>query len=72
MKVLLSTESGFFGSSDKCEMCLKIVGGNNYIFYVIYKCEIRSEGSIAIVKIFDFDFFMIFGSTSLPQSKNVF
>ena len=30
-------ESGFFGFSDKCEMCLKIVGGNNYIFYVIFK-----------------------------------
>ena len=34
--------------------------------------DIRSEGSIAIVKKFDFDFFMIFGSTSLLQSKNVF
>ena len=34
--------------------------------------DIRSEGSIAIVKIFDFDFFMIFHSTSLPESKNVF
>ena len=34
--------------------------------------DIRSEGSIAIVKKFDFDFFMIFGSTSLPQSKNTF
>ena len=33
--------------------------------------DIRSEGSIAIVKKFDFDFFMIFGS-SLPQFKNVF
>ena len=31
----------------------------------------RSEGSIAIVKIFDFHFFMIFDSTSLPHSKNV-
>ena len=27
----------FFGFSHKCEMCLKVVGGNNYIFYVIYK-----------------------------------
>ena len=27
--------------------------------------DIRSEGSIAIVKKFDFDFLMIFGSTSL-------
>ena len=34
--------------------------------------DIRSEGSIAIVKIFDFDFLMIFHSTSLPESKNVF
>ena len=34
--------------------------------------DIRSEGSISIVKKFDFDFLMIFGSTSLPQSKNVF
>ena len=31
--------SGFFGFSDKCEMCLRVVGGNNYIFYVIYKCR---------------------------------
>ena len=23
---------GFFGFSDKREMCLKVVGGNNYIF----------------------------------------
>ena len=34
--------------------------------------DIRSEGSIAIVKIIDFDFLMIFHSTSLPESKNVF
>ena len=34
--------------------------------------DIRSEGSIAIVKQFDFDFLMIFGSTFLPQAKNVF
>ena len=34
--------------------------------------DIRSEGSIAIVKIFDFDFLVIFHSTSLPESKNVF
>ena len=26
---------GFF--SDKCETCLNVVGGNNYMFYVIYK-----------------------------------
>ena len=30
-------ESGFFGFSDKCKMCLKVVGGNSYSFYVIYK-----------------------------------
>ena len=34
--------------------------------------DIRSEGSITIVKIFDYHFLMIFDSTSLPQSKNVF
>ena len=34
--------------------------------------DIRSEESIAIVKKFDFNFLMIFGSTSLPQPKNVF
>ena len=34
--------------------------------------DIRSEGSIAIIKIFDFDFLMIFHSTSLPEPKNVF
>ena len=33
---------------------------------------ISSEGSTAIVKKFDFDFLMIFGSTSLPQPKNMF
>ena len=33
--------------------------------------DIRSEGSIAIVKKFDFDFFMVFDSISLPHSKNV-
>ena len=33
---------------------------------------IKSEGSIAIIKKFYFDFFMVFDSTSLPQSKNVF
>ena len=29
----------FFGFSDKCEMCLKVLGGNNYIFYVISKLK---------------------------------
>ena len=27
----------FFGFSDKYEMCLRVVGGNNYIFNDIYK-----------------------------------
>ena len=30
-------ELGFFGFSDKCETCLRVVGGNNFIFNVIYK-----------------------------------
>ena len=34
--------------------------------------DIRSAGNIAIVKKFNFDFLMIFHSTSLPESKNVF
>ena len=41
-------------------------------FYLL-SSDIRSEGSIAIVKKIDFDFFfVIFDSTSLPQSRNVF
>ena len=50
----------------------------HYLYYhlvigldFLLSSDIRSEGSIAIVKKFDFDF-MIFDSTSLPQSKNVF
>ena len=39
---------------------------------LLLSSDIRSEGSIPIVKIFDFDFLMIFHSTSLPESKNVF
>ena len=42
------------------------------ITYLLLSSDIRSEGSIAIVKKIDFDFFRIFDSTSLPQSKNVF
>ena len=34
--------------------------------HIVLSSDIRSEGSIAIVKKFDFDFFMISGSTSLP------
>ena len=41
-------------------------------FLFLLWSEIRSEGSIAIVKKFDLDFCMIFGSTSLTESKNVF
>ena len=33
--LMMMTRVEFF--CDKCEMCLKVVGGNNYIFYVIYK-----------------------------------
>ena len=40
--------------------------------YFLLSSDIRGERSIAIVKKFDYDFFMTFGSTSLPQSKNVF
>ena len=39
---------------------------------LLLSSDITSEGSIAIVKKFDFDFSMIFYSTSLPQNKNVF
>ena len=28
----LWSESGVFGFNDKCEMCLKVVGENNYFF----------------------------------------
>ena len=55
-----------------------IIVTDNYLWYkeskstFLLSSDIRSEGSIAIVKKFDFDSFMIFGSTSLPQSKNVF
>ena len=41
------------------------------IFFLL-SSDIRSEGSIEIVEEFEFDFLMIFYSTSLPQSKNVF
>ena len=34
--------------------------------------DIRSARSIAIFKKFDLDFLMIFDSTALPESKNVF
>ena len=48
--------------------------GDLYIQYLLnfgflLSSYIRSEGSIAIVKRFDFDFLMIFDSTSLPHSK---
>ena len=38
----------------------------------ILSSDIRSEGNIAIVKIFDFDFLMVFDSISLPHLKKVF
>ena len=42
-------------------------------FTFLLSTDIRSEGSIAIIKKFGFDFFlMIFDSTSLPETKNVF
>ena len=40
--------------------------------FLLLSSDIRSEGSIAIGKILDFDFFMIFHSMSLPESRNVF
>ena len=39
---------------------------------LLLSSDIRSERSIAIVKKFDFDFFVIFDSILLPHSKNVF
>ena len=36
-KLYICAESGFFGFSDKCKTCLRVVGGNNFIFNVIYK-----------------------------------
>ena len=42
------------------------------LFFFLLSNDIRSEGIIAIVKKFDFDFFTIFYSTSLPQFKNFF
>ena len=54
--------------------CLFIIVNvlNDIVSYLLLSSDIRSEGSIAIVKIFDFDFLMISHSTSLPESKNVF
>ena len=40
--------------------------------WFLLSSDIRSEESIAIVKIFDLDFLMIFYSASLPESKNVY
>ena len=40
--------------------------------YFYFRATLGVKGSIAIVKKFDIDFFMIFGSPSLPESKNVF
>ena len=41
-------------------------------FFFLLSSDIRSEGSIAIVKKIYFDFFMTFYSTSLAESKSVF
>ena len=53
-------------------LILKIVSRKNFLLSFLLSSDIRSEGSIAIVKKFDFEFLMIFHSTSLPKSKNVF
>ena len=46
------------------------------IFHIYCSCllssDIRSSGSIAIAKKFDFDFFMVYDSISLPHSKKLF
>ena len=41
-------------------------------FYYRETLGVKEVGPIAIVKKFDFDFLMIFDSTSLPQFKNMF
>ena len=41
-------------------------------FQFLFSSDIRSGGSIAIVKKFDFDFFMVLGSISLPHPNKVF
>ena len=45
---------------------------NECFMGLLLSSNIRSEGSIAIVKKFDFDYFMVFDSISLPHSKKVF
>ena len=51
---------------------LKWEGELNMFMSYLISSDVRSEGSIAIVKKFDFDFFTIFGSTSPPTVENVF
>ena len=55
-----------------CRNSSSLFSTSTFSLIFLLSSNIRSEGSIAIVKIFDFDFFMIFHSTSLPESKNVF
>ena len=58
--------------------CASRKGRKHFRTYCIFintfllSSDIRSEGSIAIVKKFDLDFLMIFDSISLPHPKNVF
>ena len=54
---------------NKCTELRKYAFLEPCLLYFLLSSDIRSEGSIAIVKIFDFDFLMIFHSTSLPKSK---
>ena len=44
----------------------------SHLTYFYFRAALKSEGNIAIVKKFDFDFLIIFASTSLQRSKNVF
>ena len=71
---LASPASDYWGGHQICSKLLsqRSYSRPHYSCVVLLSSDVRSEGSIAIVKKFDFDFFMIFGSTSLPQSKNVF
>ena len=64
----------FIAHSNLNNMALSAFPGKILVTRIIFllSSDVRSEGSIASVKIFDFNFFMIFYSTSLPQHKNVF
>ena len=54
-----------------CIVIIVMMYGMRLVSFLL-SSDIRSEGSIAIVKKFYFDFLMIFDSISLPHSKNVF